>query len=314
MEEPDNSYATVALRWLFQSWRFPAFLLCLVVLYKIVLITLLLLPTQGSALAEFAEDFKVWCFGYDPATGKLQPMYVVSMLIEPVVLGGGVLILWGSSLRQVWREQRLRFLPAAVTALAVALTASASFGALRKPEPKDRELPFPAEALRTRHTPPSFSLVDQEGQAVSLAALRGRVVVLTAVYASCGFTCPMIMGQAKRALAALTEQERAEVTVVGVTLDPEHDDRQRLAQMAAGQGVRAPQFHLLTGDSKTINTLLDDLGFRRERNVKTGVIDHVNLFLVLDRRGTIAYRFSLGARQQDWLQKALALLVHEAGP
>jgi hypothetical protein len=94
---------------------------------------------------------------------------------------------------------------------------------LLRPDVADGELPFPAEALRTTSSPPPFVLVDHTGAPVSLAQLRGRVVILTGVYASCGYTCPMILGQAKRALAALTEEERAEVVVVGITLDPGRD-------------------------------------------------------------------------------------------
>ena len=308
----DDFAATRALDWLFQSWRFPAFLLCVVVLYKALLLTMLLLPTRGWGGADFAEDFKMWCFGYDPATGKLQPMYVISMLIEPLVLGGGVLLLWGGSLRQIWRSERRRFVPAASTALVFIFGASMALGAMRKPAPKGRELPFPAEALRTVHEPPRLDLHDQNGAPVSLSALTGKVVIVTGVYASCGFTCPMIMGQAKRAVAALTPAEREDVVVVGVTLDPEHDDAARLKQMADGQGVRAPTFRLVTGDAKRVNTLLDELQIARARNPKTGVIDHANLFILVDRRGKIAYRFTLGERQERWLQKAVALLLAEA--
>ncbi len=301
-----------ALAWLFEAHRFPAFALCLVLLYKALLVAILLLPAAGGALGAFAEDFKTWCFGYDPATGRMQPMYVVSMLVEPLVVGGGVLLMWGRQLRELLGRRPSRLAPAGATALVLVTAFAASFGMLRQPGARDAELPFPAEALRTAHTPPAFRLQNQEGTEVSLEGLRGRVVMVTGVYASCGLTCPMILGQAKRAISRLSAEEQREVTVVAVTLDPEHDDAARRSAMAAGQGVGTPQFHFLGGEAATVNRLLDDLEIRRERNAQTGAIDHTNLFILLDRHGRIAYRFSLGERQERWLEKALRLLVAEA--
>jgi cytochrome oxidase Cu insertion factor (SCO1/SenC/PrrC family) len=53
------------------------------------------------------------------------------------------------------------------------------------------------------------------------------------------------------------------------------------------------------------------LQIARERNPQTGMIDHANLFIVLDRKGTIAYRFTLGEHQEHWLARALQLLTRE---
>ncbi len=41
------------------------------------------------------------------------------------------------------------------------------------------------------------------------------------------------------------------------------------------------------------------------------MIDHANLFLLVDRAGRIAYRLTLGERQQRWLTSALEFLLRE---
>lgn len=120
------------------------------------------------------------------------------------------------------------------------------------------------------------------------------------------------MQQAKAAVAALTEDEQAQVSVVGISLDAEHDTPQRLAAMAAGQAVTAPRFRLGTGEPRLVEAVLDRLDVSRKRDPSTGVIDHANLFFVVDRRGRIAYRLTLGERQQQWLAAALRRLVAEA--
>lgn len=298
------------LGWLFEGHRAPAFALVVVLLYKAVLLAMLLAPTSSSPFGQFAEEFKTWCFGYDPATGKLEPGYVVTMLLEPLVLGGAVVLFWGRDIARTLRARPRALAPSVVIALVTVLGGSAAFGALRTPAPPV-ELPFPAEALRTALPPPALSLEDQDGALVSLDALRGKVVVLTGVYASCGTTCPMIMGQSKRALAALSPEDRADVVVVAVTLDPEHDDRARRAEMARDQGVSAPAFHLVGGEPSAVERALDGLSIARSRDPETGRIDHANVLSVLDRGGRVAYRFTLGDRQEEWLVKALRLLVRE---
>ncbi|MCC6213361.1 MAG: SCO family protein [Polyangiaceae bacterium] len=310
MSAEPSSRLVRSLRWLFEGHRAPAYALALVVLYKLALIALLLVPASSSGFGQFAEEFKTWCFGYDPATGKLQVAYVVAMLTEPVILGGAVLLFWGRELLQVVRGRPRKLAPSALFAVATLLAGGAALGAMGGPAPT-AELPFPAEALRTALPAPAFVLEDQEGRPVSPQALRGKVVVLTGVYASCGATCPMIMGQSKRVVEALSPEERADVVVIAVTLDPTRDDRERRAAMAKGQGVSAPTFRLVGGDPAEVERVLDDLAIARKRDPQTGVIDHVNLFAVLDRQGRLAYRFSLGERQEDWLGKALGLLVRE---
>ncbi len=306
--------ATVAwLQQFFSSWRFPALVLSVLLAFKALALMVLLVPVAPAGLGAFAEEFKVWCFGYDPAKGTLESAYVGLTLAEPLVLGSIIAAVWWRPLRQILRERPRAVLPYVASAFAVVAAGSLALVSSRK-EARADELPFPARALRTSLPPPSVELTDQEGAHVSLAELRGQVVVLTGVYASCGYACPMILGQAKRAVGALTPQERRDVTVVAVTLDPEHDGRDALAQMARGQTVQAPLFHLSWGEPREVGRILDDLSIARTRDPSTGIIDHASIFVLVDRGGRIAYRLTLGQTQERWLVDALRTLVREPAP
>lgn len=310
--EVSRSPIAKALHWLFADWRFPTLVLWTMFFYEVLLFALLLAPDTGGPMSDFTRDFKMWCFGYDPATQRVQPMYVVMMLTEPAALSATLLIFWWKPLKEMVMTAPRNLLPWGGLALTLVLASAVVLGVISEPTDQTQELPFPAERLRTSHTPPAFSLTDHTGANVSLDELKGRVVVMTAVYASCGFTCPMIMSQAKRAVENLTPEERASITIVGVTLDPEHDTPEILTHMAEGQGVEAPLFRLATGDPDVINALLDDLQIARSRDPETGIIDHVNVFSVIDRAGRLSYRFSLGERQEQWLESALRLLANES--
>ncbi len=295
------------------SWRFPALLLSVLLAFKLLALLMLLVPVAPAGLGAFAEEFKIWCFGYDPARGTLQTAYVGLTLAEPLVLGLIIVGVWWRPLRGVLRARPRATLPYVGLALALVAAGSAAMLGLRK-ETRADDLPFPARALRTSLPAPRVELTDQDGAHVSLDALRGRVVVLTGVYASCGYACPMILGQAKRAVASLGVDERRDVTVVAVTLDPEHDDRASLSRMAQAQRVEAPLFRLSWGPPPEVDAVLDGLTIARTRDPATGVIDHASVFVLVDRAGHVAYRFALGAVQERWLSEALRLLVRESAP
>ncbi len=293
----------------FASWRFPAFVLSVLLAFDAVMLLVLLVPAP-RAFEAFADEFRIWCFGYDPQKKSVEIAYVVMTLGEPLGLATVVAFVWRKTLVDVLRRRPRALAPYVLGAVVSVVAAQVGFYALNGKRAEALSLPT---TLRTSVVAPHLALTDQNGDRFDLAEQRGRVVVVTGVYASCGITCPMIMGQAKRAIAELTPAERADVVVAAVTLDPEHDDRGRLDAMARAQSVSTPPFHLLWGEPGAVNATLDDFGITRTRDPATGRIDHANLFVVVDRRGTIAYRLTLGDKQREWLVEALRALVAEKG-
>ncbi len=118
----------------------------------------------------------------------------------------------------------------------------------------------------------------------------------------------MIFAQAR---ASLDEVGEDRVHVVAVTLDPARDTPEVLGEMARLQGLAPETWHLLTGEVSEVETTLDRMDVTRSRDPETGVIEHANLFLLIDRSGRVAYTLTLGDQQQRWLTTALLLLVEE---
>jgi protein SCO1/2 len=91
--------------------------------------------------------------------------------------------------------------------------------------------PPPSQGLiLDRPTPQTVPLVDQRGQAVSLAGLRGKVVVLAPFLTLCQDECPLVTGafiSLQRDLAAAGLAHR--VVFVEATVDPGRDSVARLA-------------------------------------------------------------------------------------
>lgn len=295
----------------FVGGSFPAFALFLLAFWQVLLVALLLAPVAPGPLGAFAEEFRVWCFGWDPASGRFQPGLVLAMTTPPFMLGALLVLVWWEPLRDLARRRAALALHGIAAAAVVGMAAGA-FAALRT-DPDASELPFPAEALRTAFRAPELRLTNQLGQSVDLAALRGKVVLLTAVYERCSRTCPAILEQARRAVEELPLAARADVRVLGVTLDPASDTPATLARLAARHGLEPPLYQLVTGAPEAVEPVLDRMSVARRRDAETGEIDHANLFLLVDRDGRLAYRFSLGPRQARWLGAALRVLLAEPG-
>ncbi len=294
------------------GWQFPVILLSILAFYALANLAVLLLPATGSSLSSFAEDFKVWCFGYNPETGQLEIIYIFMNIFNPLLLSGIIILVWGSGIKQAWQARPQQVLPWVGAGFVVVSTLVVTLVLLFDPaRPTVGELPFPAEGLRTTLNPPEFTLVNQNGDSLSLRDVRGDVVLITAVYATCGSTCPMILEQTKRALAALSPEEIESLKILAITLDPETDTPEMLKILEKGQNVSAPLVNFLTGEPDYVNEVLDRLNVARTRDPKTGIISHANLFLLVDRKGKLAYRFTLGERQENWLIEALKLLIRE---
>ena len=288
---------------------FPVFTISLLACWELFLIGMLLVPPSPSAFGSFAEDFRIWCFGYDPATGRTEWAYVMAMLVPQLMMGGFIALFWWAPLREILRVPKRAAVHIGLAGLVVA---GSTLGfAYSNSTPATGELPFPAEAIRTAFDSPELSLVNQEGSLVDLDALRGRVVLLTAVYASCGHTCPLVLSQTQAALTELDPVDLEDLSVVAVTLDPANDTTEVLAALADGYGLEAPLYNFVTGPSPEVERVLDDMQVARTRDPETGVIDHANLFLLIDREGRVAFRLGLGERQKVWLTTALRILLKE---
>ncbi len=293
----------------FSSFRFPVLTLGVMVSVELFQVLMLLLPASESGLGAFAEEFRVWCYGLDPVHGGLEWGYVLMFLAQPAVMSLVLAVVWKDPIRQVFRNTPRKTVPyfcvsaVLVTAVLVSLISLGS--------PAQAKAVFPAVALRTAKDAFPVDLDNQDGQRVTLESLRGQVVVLTGVYATCGHTCPLIMGQARRAIGKLTAPERAQIRLLAITLNPEYDKTPVLKQASVRYQAPAPTYHFLGGDSDRVNKILDAYEIAREMNHDTKQIDHANLFIVLDKRGKVAYRLTLGEQQEQWLTEAMRLLAKE---
>jgi cytochrome oxidase Cu insertion factor (SCO1/SenC/PrrC family) len=127
---------------------------------------------------------------------------------------------------------------------------------------------------------PAIALADQHGAKVSLAALKGKPVLIDFIYANCATACPVLTARFAQIAGKLGGDLGTKVTMVSITIDPEHDHPAQLLDYARTHNADRDGWLLLTGQPADIDALLRIYQLKRERE-PDGTIAHVTTsFLV----------------------------------
>src|SRR5882724_3969430 len=70
---------------------------------------------------------------------------------------------------------------------------------------------------------PEFSLTSQDGEQISLANLRGKVVAVAFIFTRCTAACPMLTPLMSLAQDRLGRDFGSKVAFASITVDPEND-------------------------------------------------------------------------------------------
>lgn len=145
--------------------------------------------------------------------------------------------------------------------------------------------PAAAAALKLGDLVPDFTLTDQTGSAVRLSNFRGRAVAIDFIYTRCPLpdVCPRLSAAFAYAARALRDQP---VTLISITVDPQHDTPQVLNEYASRFRADQEQWRFLTGTMDDIREVASRFGliFWPEENM----IAHTVTTAIVDREGRIA--------------------------
>jgi protein SCO1 len=290
--------------------KFPAFAIFALVFYQIFVAIMAFSPPTTGVWGEFLEDFRMRCFRFDPSRGWMDMGSVWIMLSEPVALEVILVLFWWKPLRDLWTTSRCSYFTTAFAALALVGAIAVSLLGLGRAKAASVQVAFPADRLRSALPMPAFNLQNQDGEVLTPEMLKGRVVLVTAVYSTCTTACPMMLSRIRDMLNALTPEERQSISVVAISLNPETDTRELREAIARMYGMKS-DFHFVNGGAKAVNSLLDELSVSRTFDKENGQIIHSSLFMLVDRKGRIAYRLSSSSTEQAWLASAVRTLIAE---
>jgi protein SCO1 len=154
-----------------------------------------------------------------------------------------------------------------------------------------------------------FTLTTQDNARLSLRDLRGKVVAVTFVYASCVDTCPLLTAKLAGVQTRLGSDFGARVFFLSVTVDPERDTPAVLKGYAQAHGTNPAGWAFLTGTPAEIRDVERRYGVYARKN-PGGDVDHTFLTSLIDRDGVLRVQY-LGVRfdPEELLRDVRSLLT-----
>jgi cytochrome oxidase Cu insertion factor (SCO1/SenC/PrrC family) len=134
---------------------------------------------------------------------------------------------------------------------------------------------------------PGFSLTDQHGQTVTLASLRGKVVLLTFLDDTCSVDCPLIAQEFRQAGEQLAADTR-QVELVAVNYNPLNTQVSYIQAFDRQEGLDGvPNWLYLTGTRTQLQQVWREYGLPMEILPAGSMIGHGDYAYILDRAGHV---------------------------
>ncbi|MGH7925267.1 MAG: SCO family protein [Candidatus Binatus sp.] len=134
-------------------------------------------------------------------------------------------------------------------------------------------------------------LVDQNGDTVSLASLKGKPLVVDFIYTSCAGPCLMETAKLENVALRLGSDLGSKVTLVSISVDPEHDGPKQLLDYSHQQGADQKGWYFLTGGPADIDQAL--AGFKLSRQVMPdGSVGHLVDMMLIGPDGRLVHEYN----------------------
>ena len=148
---------------------------------------------------------------------------------------------------------------------------------------------------------PDFTLQDADGRGTSLEDLRGKVVVLYFIYASCSDVCPLLSDKIAKIQQQINRTPMRDIVeFVAVTTDPERDTADTDRADGPAHGLDMVNWLFLTsGNDTPTGTRAVAKAYGLEFTpVSDGSLMHGLVTNVIDKSGNLRARFH-GLKFQD---------------
>jgi protein SCO1/2 len=149
-------------------------------------------------------------------------------------------------------------------------------GKEKLPNPQTDFQAYTARALRQHF--PNIVLTNQDNKKVRLYddLIKGKIVVIQFMFSNCERLCPMITPNLVKVQKELEKQSPRTVSIVSISVDPEHDTPAVLKAYAKKFHVQ-PGWQFLTGRRRDIDWLRRELGLYYPEDQQ---FEHMNMLTV----------------------------------
>lgn len=190
------------------------------------------------------------------------------------------------------KRHLMNWLVAAVVALILLLAGKLWYGALGTSAQHSLSQYQQTMSLTKLNHPvkaaPDFTLIDQNGEQISLSSLHGKVVALEFMDPVCMDICPIISQEFVNA-DQLLGQNKQGVVFLAVNVNQFHESPSDVMKFSREHGLtKLPNWHFLTGSTSQLKAVWAAYGVSVVPNL-TGDVQHSSILYFVDRHGNEAY-------------------------
>lgn len=168
----------------------------------------------------------------------------------------------------------------------------------------------PKEQLKLGEPMPDFELTDQQGQTIRLSDVRGKVLAVDFIYTRCPLpdVCPRLGANFATLQKRFHDRMGRDLVLLSITVDPEYDTPQVLAEYAHRWAADPRGWRFLTGDVAKLAAALGEVYWTDE-----GSIGHNSMTSIVNRDGRLAAVVEGAGWRADQLEQLIAHQL-EAAP
>lgn len=149
---------------------------------------------------------------------------------------------------------------------------------------------------------------DQFGEITKLDRYKGHPVLITMFYASCPHVCPLLISTIKLTESKLSAEQRADLRVLTISIDPERDTPEKMLETMERHSVEASRWSMVRSEPGDLRAIAGVFGVRYKQ-LPDGEFNHTTRIILLDRDGTqIASTGQLGRHDAAFLDAIKASL------
>jgi protein SCO1/2 len=161
---------------------------------------------------------------------------------------------------------------------------------------------------------PDFTLTTQADEPLRREDLRGKVVLVSFVFTTCGGSCPATthrMSQVAKTLVdrGLLNDDR--VRLLSITLDPARDTPEALRNYMKAYDADPAYWTFLTGSPKEVEKVHAAWGMWA-KPAADGQFDHPSRVFLVDGRGYVREIYNLDFFKPAWVLEDVRSLLKEA--
>lgn len=153
--------------------------------------------------------------------------------------------------------------------------------------PWPEESIFNLESEWTRH----------DGKIVKLSSLKDRPQIVSMVFLSCAYSCPITLQDMREMEAALLRKTKKDFGLVLISIDPDRDTPEQMRKFAETRKLDLKRWTILTSTPRNIRELAAVMGFSYKPD-EAMEFAHSMLTWVFDTKGVMKYE-RVGQKQTN---------------